>query len=1218
MKRRAIISILIVLALCVGVFAACATQFDDDTLKVAITNLERDMLSTTQTPQSYPLSRVIENSYDAKGNLATIYVKWTIEDSNLITISDDGDKTVTVNIPAERAADIPYKLRATLVDEKGTAYEKADGQNYTAVSSRVAPKSNGGDGGGGQGGGGGTTTGQGTEASPYTPSQANEVGEALASNAYTATAVYVRGYVVAHNDYNNKATPFKGEEGDWRFYIADDVNGTGAFFVNFATSQVTITELNPGDLVTVYGYIENFNGAQMYGKTDPPKPAITAYTAGSGGGQGGGGGTTTGQGTEASPYTVADALAVIQALPQGEQSTQLSYVQGKITGEIKTGDHNELLFTITDNGTGDGITVWYAPAVQCQTGDTVVVKGYLWNFYNQTTSSSTAEIADNNSGVGLAIVKVNGQAPSGGGQGGGQSQWSADIGTYNLVYFDWDTEEYTYTDTVTVEIQENSIKITKNGSSQTITDIEFYADEEDSQGYYYDLFLFTWNNLECELTVYNDDGYSELYVGDIENYDFYDNYEEIYGEYVPDEPSDDWSDYNGTTYNLVDIEDAQIPLKIEIAAEGVTITYNNGAAETIAAADVTFYAEQEDEAGDIYDEFMFDWDEDIYILEIYPSDGFVIMQGILSGYYYVEEQYANVDPTPNNDWSAHVGSSFTLVAYDFENEEYITTDSVTVTINADNITITKGEETTTINDIAYFVEGVSYLSAYDEFDFTWNNQECVLCVYEDDYVELSVGATAFYDSGYESNPDVGGGNDLDDVESDGTLSTDWSDHYGTYNLVAYDIYSEAYDYIPDDTAQIKIDASGITITQNGKTGIITPENLKYFVGETIHYSDGSEEVVDCFYFMWNDELCYVDFYDDGYVDFANYDYTFAYDNDYEGDIGGGDVGGEIVPGSTVTIEFSDQGYSNEQEVQSFTAGGLTFKFTGDATPAKWFDKGTAIRVYGGGSMTVSGAKMTKIELILGSGGDSNTITTNVGTYSNQVWTGSADSVTFNVGGTSGHRRIAGIIVTFDGGSSQGGGQGGGGDQGGGGSGEVVVPEGALLFDFEKNFSSYKSDWEGGENTYEERTISSASLGIQSTVEFVLSNAGVQTSTISTMPVLASKEGAPQYVTVNGNGAKIKSVTFNLKEWIPGGGSTAYKKFTKVQIEYQIGDGAWTVVDGVGFSGEAQRITDHQTLSSGTLPEGVTSVRLVYVSYTDATTKGNQQMGLKSIVLELAE
>lgn len=91
-----------------------------------------------------------------------------------------------------------------------------------------------------------------------------------------------------------------------------------------------------------------------------------------------------------------------------------------------------------------------------------------------------------------------------------------------------------------------------------------------------------------------------------------------------------------------------------------------------------------------------------------------------------------------------------------------------------------------------------------------------------------------------------------------------------------------------------------------------------------------------------------------------------------------------------------------------------------------FDKGTnnnvpiykttgeAVRIYGGGYFEVSSTTKTinKIELTFGSGDGSNTITTNVGSYTSNTWTGSATSVRFTIGGTSGHRRLASVAVTY--------------------------------------------------------------------------------------------------------------------------------------------------------------------------------------------------------------
>jgi hypothetical protein len=120
---------------------------------------------------------------------------------------------------------------------------------------------------------------------------------------------------------------------------------------------------------------------------------------------------------------------------------------------------------------------------------------------------------------------------------------------------------------------------------------------------------------------------------------------------------------------------------------------------------------------------------------------------------------------------------------------------------------------------------------------------------------------------------------------------------------------------------------------------------------------------------------------------------------------------------TVTIDFSEQGYENAQEVASATAGAVTFTFdkgTNNNAP-KYYTTGTAVRMYGSNSMTVSaeGKTIVSIELGFGSGDGSNAITTDVPTYEEPVWTGEAGSVTFTIGGTSGQRRIKTVTVKYN-------------------------------------------------------------------------------------------------------------------------------------------------------------------------------------------------------------
>ena len=117
--------------------------------------------------------------------------------------------------------------------------------------------------------------------------------------------------------------------------------------------------------------------------------------------------------------------------------------------------------------------------------------------------------------------------------------------------------------------------------------------------------------------------------------------------------------------------------------------------------------------------------------------------------------------------------------------------------------------------------------------------------------------------------------------------------------------------------------------------------------------------------------------------------------------------GNKVP-SSEKVTFSTKGYGNGDDVTEVAMTSATISF---ATGSKYYTTGAAIRVYHGKNFTVtSTSAIKKIELTFGSGDNSNTITVNTGTYSNGVWTGDATSITFSVGGSSDHRRIAAVEV----------------------------------------------------------------------------------------------------------------------------------------------------------------------------------------------------------------
>ncbi|MBQ9426901.1 MAG: starch-binding protein [Paludibacteraceae bacterium] len=129
---------------------------------------------------------------------------------------------------------------------------------------------------------------------------------------------------------------------------------------------------------------------------------------------------------------------------------------------------------------------------------------------------------------------------------------------------------------------------------------------------------------------------------------------------------------------------------------------------------------------------------------------------------------------------------------------------------------------------------------------------------------------------------------------------------------------------------------------------------------------------------------------------------------------------------TATWVPSEQEYPNAQAIETVTFGAndaitLTFaKGTNNNAP-KYYNAGTAVRLYGGNTLTVSvGSElMSEIVFTFSAGEGTNEITASAGNYESGTWTGSASEITFTVGGNSGHRRIASISVTYAAGGASG-------------------------------------------------------------------------------------------------------------------------------------------------------------------------------------------------------
>lgn len=161
---------------------------------------------------------------------------------------------------------------------------------------------------------------------------------------------------------------------------------------------------------------------------------------------------------------------------------------------------------------------------------------------------------------------------------------------------------------------------------------------------------------------------------------------------------------------------------------------------------------------------------------------------------------------------------------------------------------------------------------------------------------------------------------------------------------------------------------------------------------------------------------------------ATYKANFGTTTNYQiavtaSDGGSAYIGDSPTPTSvTKSITFSDL-YSVNTDLNGITVPidsnvGVTFNKNTGGTNPQYYTNGSAVRCYAGNNFIIDAGDytITSITLTYGDGDGSNAITTNVNTFNSNKWTGSASSVTFTIGGSSGNRRIASISVTYSSGS----------------------------------------------------------------------------------------------------------------------------------------------------------------------------------------------------------
>ena len=140
---------------------------------------------------------------------------------------------------------------------------------------------------------------------------------------------------------------------------------------------------------------------------------------------------------------------------------------------------------------------------------------------------------------------------------------------------------------------------------------------------------------------------------------------------------------------------------------------------------------------------------------------------------------------------------------------------------------------------------------------------------------------------------------------------------------------------------------------------------------------------------------------------------------------GNTIGGD-APAEPVTVTFTTnaQGYTNGQEITNITIDTVisgTFNKGSNSNASKYYNTGTAIRMYGGNTLTISSASGYVIDSIVITTQSSNkfnsgtTVNGTTITISGTTVTMSdlnTSSVVIKNGGTSGHARILTITVTY--------------------------------------------------------------------------------------------------------------------------------------------------------------------------------------------------------------
>ena len=397
MKRT--IAWILVLVLCLGVFAGCAEKpvasTNPGTTAGAAENegLQKAAKYLKALYNTAPVETGVDFERTTIVPVGTVQytVTWAVNVAeDLVKIVAGENNTVVIDVNEDNQTETAYKLTATVSDK--------DGNKKEVVFDHILPKA---------------VAKDGTE---FSVAEIIAMGAAKEHNTYTDYKYKVTGVIT--EVYNTQYGNMK---------ITDDAGNILTIYGTFSADgalRYDAMDVKPvaGDTVTIYGIVGQYNGTPQI-----KNGWIVAHTPGEGG-------TTedpTEPSTPADPTTptepkptdpvtppvsepaadstlsVKDAINLALSKEHNIYTTGKYYVTGKITeiyntqyGNMKITDDAGNILTIYGTYSADGSTRFDAMSSQPKVGDTVTIYGIVGQ-YNGTPQIKNGW-----------IVKINGKAPS--------------------------------------------------------------------------------------------------------------------------------------------------------------------------------------------------------------------------------------------------------------------------------------------------------------------------------------------------------------------------------------------------------------------------------------------------------------------------------------------------------------------------------------------------------------------------------------------------------------------------------------------------------------------------------------------------------------------------------------------------------------------------------------------------------------------------------------